>query len=95
MIAVIARMIVKEDKVDEFEAIMKQLQKKVRVEESDCMQYDICRARDPNSYIIIERYIDKLALKAHSGTEYFKEGTIKLMEVMASEPQIDVLTIVD
>lgn len=95
MIAVIARMIVKEDKVDAFEAIMKQLQERVLAEESDCEQYDICRARDPNTYIIIERYKDKMALKAHSDTEHFKEGTTKLMEVMASTPQIDVLKIVD
>ncbi|MBN1653369.1 MAG: antibiotic biosynthesis monooxygenase [Deltaproteobacteria bacterium] len=95
MIAVIAQMKVVDGKAEQFETIMKQLQKRVRDEEPDCLQYDICRAREPNAYFMIERYIDKQALKTHSSTEYFKEGSVKLQEVMAGAPQIDVLTIVD
>ncbi len=95
MIAVVARMKVAEGKDAEFEAVMKQLQGKVRAEEPGCLQYDICRAREPNNYTIMERYQDKQALKDHSASSHFAEGIAKLMTLLDGEPQIDILTVVE
>ena len=94
MMAVVARIRVVQGKDAEFEAVMKELQGKVRAQEPGCLQYDICRAREPNSYTIMERYQDEQALKDHSASPHVAEGIQKVMPLLDGGPQIDILTVV-
>jgi quinol monooxygenase YgiN len=93
MLAVIARLKVFEDKTEDFVAIMTELAEKVKSEEKGCLQYQLCRARDTNSFVVIERYADKEALLAHSATPYFNEAMNKLKACVAVKPETEVFTV--
>jgi len=95
VIALIARMRVVEGKQEQFEALMKQLAVKVAAEEPDCLQYQLCRSRDGTSYLMIERYADKAALKKHGETPYFAEAVLALGECLQGAPEIEVLKVVE
>jgi quinol monooxygenase YgiN len=95
MIAVIARMKVSEGKSKRFEAVIGELARRVIAEEKGCLQYQLCRARDGATYVMLERYADQEALRAHGATPHFAEAAPKLMECLASGPEIEVLAVVE
>ena len=73
MLAVIAKLPIKEGKMDEAIAGFKALMEKVAKEEGT-MMYSLNRdPANPNVLVMVERYKDKAALEAHSSSDYFKE----------------------
>ena len=95
MYAIIARMQVEEDKVEEFLDAMKVLAQKVREEEKGCLQYQLCRSREGNTYVVFERYADKEALNLHGETPHFAEGMAKLSNCLSDAPDIEILRVVE
>jgi quinol monooxygenase YgiN len=91
MIAVVARFIVAEGKVDKFLDGMQELAEKVRAEEKGCLQYELYRAREAERFIMIERYADKAALELHGKTSHFGEAMTRLRDCFAEAPQIEIL----
>jgi quinol monooxygenase YgiN len=88
MISLIAKIPMKEDKVDEAIAAIKELIKAVATEEGT-LAYSLNRdQKDPNTLIFIERYKDADALKAHSSTDHFKAFSAKVPEFVAGKPEI-------
>ena len=91
MIAVIARMPVKEEKADEAIEAFKELMVLVAKEEGT-LRYTLNRDKsNPNLLVIMEAYKDKEALKAHSSTPHFVEFSGKLPALLAGKPEISVL----
>ena len=62
MIAVVATINVKEGKEAEFEAVMKELAEKVRSSEPETLHYQVCKAKDAPTYVVLENYTDQAAL---------------------------------
>ena len=88
MIALVAKLPIKEGKVDEFIEIFKGLMAHV-AEEDGTLMYTLNRDQaDPNTLIVMERYRDKAALDAHSSTPHFKEFFKKSGEFIASKPEM-------
>jgi quinol monooxygenase YgiN len=91
MISVIAKIPMKEDKVDEAIEAVKEMMKGVATEEGT-LSYSLNRdQKNPNVLIFIERYTDNDALKAHSSTEHFKAFSGKIPEFLAGKPEITVM----
>ena len=94
MIAVVATINVKEGKEAEFEAVMKGLAEKVHASEPDTLHYQLCKAKDAPTYVVLENYTDQAALTHHSGTSYFKEAMPKMGACMAGAPKIEIFEVI-
>lgn len=91
MISVIAKIPMKEDKIDEAIAAIKELIKDVANEEGT-LSYALNRdQKNPNTLVFIERYKDNDALKAHSSTDHFKAFSAKVPGFVAGKPEISVM----
>lgn len=95
MLAVIARMKVLEGKTEDFVKVMKELTENVRGKEKGCLQYELYRAKEDNTFVVVERYADKEAIGVHNETSYFADAMTKLKGCLAARAQVEVLTMVE
>jgi len=91
MIAIIAKMKIKEGKVDDAIELFKGLAPKVR-EEEGTLAYAISRDKaNPNLLVVIERYRDMEAIQAHSSSAYFKEFSKTVGQFLDGKPELSIL----
>lgn len=91
MISLIAKIPIKEGRVEEAIAAFKGLMVQVAKEEGTLF-YSLNRNQsNPNTLVVMERYKDKVALDAHSSSAYFKEFFAKSREFIAGKPEITVM----
>ncbi len=91
MISLVARLPIKEGKMDEAINMFKELMKEVAKEEGT-LSYTINRPqKDPNMLVVMERYKDKAALDFHSSTPHFKAFFAKIGALMAGRPELTVM----
>lgn len=91
MIVILANMKVKEGKADEFEALVRDLAASVRSDEPGNHMYTLNKTKE-GSYVFIERYDDKEALKAHSASPHFKASFATMGGLLDGMPEIQQLT---
>ena len=73
MVAVIAKIKVKQGKADEMVQLLKDIIPSVKQEEGT-LYYTVNRDRtDPNLVVVVEKYKDDTAFGAHSSTPYLAE----------------------
>lgn len=88
MVSLIARLPVKEEKMDEAIAAIKELMKEV-AKEKGTLLYTLNRdSKNPNTLVFMERYEDKDALNAHSATPHFKVFFAKSGAWLSGKPEI-------
>lgn len=91
MISVIAKLPIKEGKVEEAIQVFKGLMVQVAKEEGT-LSYTLNKSQsNPNTLVVMERYKDKAALDFHSSTPYFKEFFAKRREFISSKPEVTVM----
>ena len=73
MITVIAKLPIKEGKMDEFLAEFKVLMAEVAKEEGTVLYSLNIEKAKPNTLVLVEQYKDKDAFNFHSSTPHFKE----------------------
>lgn len=91
MISVIAKIPVKEEKRDEAIGAFRQLIAEVAKEEGTLSYTLNVSKQAPNTLVVMERYKDKEALKAHSSTPHFQSFFAKAGELFAGSPEITIL----
>ncbi len=88
MVSLVARMKVKEGKMEEASRLFVELVEKVR-EEKGTVSYAVCRnEKAPDTLTIIERYTDPQAIQVHSSTDYFKEFSRNIAPFLDGRPEI-------
>ena len=91
MVAVIAKMKIKEGKMDEATELFRGLVPKVGQEEGT-VGYALCRdSRNPALLVVIERYRDKEAIQAHSSTPHFKEFSVAVAPLLDGKMDLSIL----
>jgi quinol monooxygenase YgiN len=91
MIAVIAKLSIKEDKVNEAVALVSELVAQVG-QEKDTLAYSMnIEKQNPGVIVMIERYRDLAALKHHSETPYFKDFFARIGPMLSAKPAITIL----
>jgi quinol monooxygenase YgiN len=71
MVGVIAKLKIKENKVDEALKMFKELMEEVKKEEGT-IYYTLNKdMADPNMIVVVERYKDMAAFQTHAGTPHF------------------------
>ena len=88
MISLIAKLPIKEDKMDEAVAAIRELVTEVAKEEGT-MFYTLNRdSKNPNTLVFMERYRDKDALNVHSNTPNFKAFFAKSGAWLSGKPEV-------
>ena len=91
MISVIAKLSIKEGKVEEATAAVKELMIHVAREEGTLM-YTLNRDQsNPNTLVIMERYKDKAAFDVHSSTPHFKAFFAKSKAFVGGRPEVTLM----
>jgi quinol monooxygenase YgiN len=91
MIALIAKMKIKEGKIDEAAELFRGLIQKVGKEEGT-VAYAVCRDKaHPEFLFVIERYRDGEAVHAHASTPYFKEFSIAVAPLLDGKVELSML----
>ena len=86
MLAMFASIKVKPGTADTFEKLLGQLAIPTRQEPGTHL-YVYGRAAEPDTFMMLERYDDKDALKAHYGSPHFKEYGPQLAACIDGEPK--------
>ena len=88
MIKIVAKMVIQEDKVDEFLKITKELVEKSSAEEGN-ISYSLNRnIEKPNEFAFIEFWRDEEAIAIHNASEHFTRLLPAAGELAAEPPQI-------
>ena len=91
MLTLIAKLPVKEGKMDEAKAAFSELIAKVAGEEGT-MMYSLNQDKaSPNLLVVVEQYKDKAALDFHSSTPHFKAFFAASGAFLGGKPEISVL----
>ncbi len=91
MILVIAKIPIKEGKVEEAIAAVKELMVQVAREEGTLL-YTLNRdPSNPNTLVIMERYKDKAAFDVHTSTPHFKAFFAKSKAFIGGRPEITLM----
>jgi len=91
MVSVIAKLPIKEGKVEEAIAAVKELMVQVAREEGTLL-YTLNRdPSNPNTLVIMERYKDKAAFDVHTSTPPFKAFFAKSKAFIGGRPEISVM----
>lgn len=91
MITVIAKLPVKEGKMDEAMAAFKVLMSKVASEEGTVLYSLNQEKANPNTLVVVEQYKDKDALEFHSSTPHFKEFFTASIAFIGGKPEMMVM----
>ncbi len=92
MIGIIATLKTKDGQGEALEAVFAELTEKVRANEAGNTLYQLTKSRsEPNTYKVLELYVDQDALTAHGQSDYFKELGRKMGPSLDGRPQIELL----
>ncbi|MEE9914140.1 MAG: antibiotic biosynthesis monooxygenase [Deltaproteobacteria bacterium] len=95
MLTVIAKLPIKEGKMDEAIAGFKSLMTKVAGEEGTLL-YSLNRDKaNPNMLVVVEQYKDKDALAHHSSTPYFKEFFKTSAAFVGGKPEMSIMEVIE
>ena len=91
MISIVAKIPIKEEKVDEAIAALKELMVEV-AKEKGTLYYTLNREKkNPNVLVVMERYSDKAALDAHSSSPKFKEFSAKMPDFIGGKLEMSIM----
>lgn len=90
MVKVISKMKVKEDKVDTFVNLFKEMVEPTQQEEG-CIQYEMYRDEEaPSTLVAVEKWETRDAFDRHLLTDHFKKIVPGMMELMDGESDITI-----
>lgn len=90
MIAVVATIHVREDQVQRFEAVARELEEQVAAHEPGCVLYRMTRSRtEPLVYRSLEVFRDQAAIDAHIAADYFQTAAIEMRQCVSRESTVE------
>lgn len=94
MLTVVAKLPIKEGKMDEAITAFKALMTKVAAEEGTVL-YCLNREKaNPNMLVVVEQYKDKAALDFHSSTPHFKEFFAASGAFIGGKPEMSFMEVI-
>ena len=94
MIKIVSKNLIKEDKVEEFKKLMKELVEKSAAEEGN-IHYSLNVSRDnPRMFTFVEFWRDQEAIDKHNATEHFRR-LVPMMRDMREDSVLDIFTEVE
>jgi len=91
MISVIAKLPIKEGKMNEALEAFQQMIAEVAKEEGTLFYSLNVGKAEPNTLVVMERYQDKEALAVHSATPHFKALMARAPDLFSGQPEIVIM----
>jgi quinol monooxygenase YgiN len=92
VIGIVATIKAQAGKGAEFEAVFAELAAKVRADEPGNKLYQLTKSRtEPDTYKVLELYVDQDAIAAHREAPHFRELGRRMGEFMDGRAQVEVL----
>ena len=91
MISIVVKIPLKEGKAEEFIEAFKAVAAGVSTEEGNCLYTLSFAKKEPDTAVIMERYIDKDALTEHSQTDHFKAFGPKIGDLVAGAAEMTIM----
>ena len=92
MLKIVAKMVVREDAVGEFQSLAKEIVEKSRAEAGN-VSYSLNQSTaDPKVHTFIEVWKDQAAIDTHNATPHFTGIFPKLAALTEGDPAVDVFT---
>ena len=89
MIKIIARQVVREECIEQYRALARELVEKSR-REAGCIHYQSLQGlTDRRIHIFVEEWKDQAAIEAHNASEHFTRIVPQLGELFAGEEIVD------
>lgn len=95
MYSIIAELAIKPENIDEAKELAKEMIENVKQEKGTLFYSLNIDSDDPNTFIFMERYSDKEALKVHGETPHFKTFMEKITPFLSSPPMVKILKEID
>jgi len=96
MIKIVAKHYVKQDKVDNFITLAKELVAKTQKGDAGCIHYDLFQdLKNPQILTIIEEWENQDALDKHTAAKHFKEIAPQLGDFTEKPGEINLYQIVE
>ena len=93
--AFIAKLVVKPEKVSEFEGIQKKLSDITHETEPDALVYDFIRHREQaNTYVVYSRFKDDAAFQTHMDSPSHEDLVPPILEALAEEMDLQFYDVV-
>ena len=93
--AFMAKLVVKPEKVAEFEKLQKQLSDITHDTEPDTLVYDFIKHRDQaNTYVVYSRFKDEAAFQTHQDAPTHEELVPPILEALAEEMDLQFYDVV-
>ena len=94
MIKIVSINLMKEEKIEEFKSLMKELVEKSSAEEGN-IHYSLNVSREnPRMFAFIELWRDQEAIDKHNATEHFQR-LVPMMRSMREDSELDIFTDVE
>jgi len=94
MIKIVSVNLIKEDKVEEFKSLMKELVEKSSAEEGNIHYSLNVSTSNPRQFAFIEFWRDQEAIDKHNATEHFQR-LVPMMRDMREDSQLNLFTEVE
>lgn len=94
MIKIVSKNLIKEDKVEEFKSLMKELVEKSSAEEGNIHYSLNVSTNNPRMFTFIEFWRDQEAIDKHNATEHFQR-LVPMMRSMREDSELDLYTEVE
>ena len=89
MIQVISRRVIRQDSIEAFQALARELVRASR-EEAGCLGYALCQSRnDPRMHAFIERWADQDALDEHCRSAHFQRIAPQFAALTEERPPVE------
>ena len=86
MMSFVATLVVKPDRIEEFEQLQKKLTKLAYEHEPDLVAYHFCRQREAdNTYIVYGAFKDQAAFDFHMGIDFHDELVPPVLDCLSQE----------
>lgn len=94
--AFIARLVVKADKIADFEAMQKELSDITHDTEPDTLVYDFLKHRDaPNTYVVYSRFKDDVAFQVHQDAPDHERLVSPILDALSEEMDLQFFDLVE
>ncbi|MCO1601876.1 putative quinol monooxygenase [Desulfosporosinus nitroreducens] len=94
MIKVIAKLTIKEDKIEELKSIIPELVAETRKEDG-CLSYQLFQdVKNKKMLSFVEDWVSNEALQRHINSKHFQEAMPKIAELQEKEMELSVCTLV-
>ncbi|MDO0823431.1 putative quinol monooxygenase [Desulfosporosinus nitroreducens] len=94
MIKVIAKLTIKEDKIEELKSIIPELVAETRKEDG-CLSYQLFQdVKNKKMLSFVEDWVSNEALQRHMNSKHFQEAMPKIAELQEKEMELSVCTLV-